>query len=66
MNSVDNEQERRIGALEAGQKQILELLEPIAETYKTANMLGKWTMGIMVFMSILLGVILSLGKLFHK
>lgn len=64
--SIDHEQEKRILALEKGQAEILGLLRPIADTYKTASKLGKWAMALLVFISILLGVILSLRALLKK
>ena len=38
-------------------QKIMELLRPISETYRAVNLLGKWTTAILVFISILLGVI---------
>ena len=61
--SHEQGQEDRILALEAGQKQILELLKPIAETYSAANLMGKWVMAFLVLISILLGILLSIKKI---
>lgn len=48
-------------------KRIEELLRPIAETYSTASNLMKWMMGGAVFVSIIIGSILGLLKIFsHK
>jgi hypothetical protein len=55
--------EDRISALEKGQQQILEILKPISETYITASRLGKWGMGLLVFISISIGVILGFKNL---
>lgn len=46
--------------------EIMELLKPMSETYKTASTLGKWLMGAAVFISIMLGIILSLKSFIHK
>lgn len=45
---------------------ILDVLTPISETYQTTTQVGKWVTGLMVFVSILLGVILSLKSLLKK
>lgn len=42
---------------------IKEMLEPLIETYKMAVVLGEWIMGVLVFLSILLGIILAIQKL---
>ncbi len=59
-------QDDRITALEKGQEEILALLKPIAETYTTVSTVGKWGMAIMVFVSILIGIILGAKTLFNK
>jgi hypothetical protein len=53
-------------------KQILEAvdkvnmaLNPIAETYRAVNLLGKWLMAFLVFISILFGVIANWGKIIN-
>lgn len=58
--ALNQRQDDRISALEDGQKEILELLRPISETYRTASMLGKWVMALAVFISIAIGIIVSL------
>lgn len=63
MNSVDQHQEDRIVALEKGQKEILELLKPISDTYKTATTIGKWTMGALVFASVTVGLLVGIKNL---
>lgn len=47
-------------------KDIMDLLKPLAETYKTASTMGKWIMAAAVFISIMLGIILSLQSFFKK
>ena len=47
-------------------KEIKEMLEPLLETYKTAVFLGKWLFGFLVFLSVLLGIILSLRQVFKN
>ena len=43
--------------------EIKEMMKPLLETYSTAIVLGKWLMGALVFLSILLGIILAVQKL---
>ncbi len=62
MNTNQN-QDDRIKALEKGQEEILNLLRPIAETYTTVTTLGKWGMAVMVFISILIGIVLGARNL---
>lgn len=57
-------QDDRITALEDGQKHIIDLLTPISRTYTTATVMGKWLMALAVFISISIGVLLSLQKFF--
>lgn len=66
MSDATQRQDDRIQALEDGQKEILLLLRPIAETYTTASKLGKWFMALLVFISIGFGIVLSLKELFLK
>lgn len=50
-------------------KQITEInvtLKPIAETYRTATIVGKWTMGGAVFISVVIGILLGLKSLIHR
>ena len=47
-------------------KEIKEMLEPLLETYKTAVFVGKWIFGFLVFLSVLLGIILSLRQVFKN
>lgn len=51
----DSEEERR-----KRHEEVMSTLKPLVETYKTATQMGKWLMGIAVFISIMLGIILSL------
>lgn len=62
-SSNDQRQEDRITALEKGQKDILDLLKPISETYTTVSTMGRWGMAFMVFISILIGVVLGFRNL---
>ena len=43
--------------------EIKEMMKPLLDTYRTAIILGKWIMGTLVFLSILLGIILAVQKL---
>lgn len=74
MQQIDKEQDRIFDEhckenskdFESINKQLEELktlLAPICETYKTVSQLGKWTMAIMVFFSISIGIVLSLRTL---
>ena len=44
-------------------KEILDMLRPISETYCTVGKMGKWVMAILVFISILLGIVLTWLKI---
>lgn len=44
-------------------KEIKDILKPLVETYGTAVMLGKWVMGLLVFISVLIGIILGIKNL---
>lgn len=63
MTPFEQAQEARIAALEKGQQQILALLGPISETYKTVASLGKWASAILVFISVVVGILLGLKDL---
>jgi hypothetical protein len=43
-------------------QEINKKLEPLSDTYKTATRVGKWFMAVLVFISILFGVIANFGK----
>ena len=45
-------------------KDVRVVLQPISDTYCTAGRMGKWFMGLLVLISIMLGIILSWGKIF--
>jgi hypothetical protein len=48
-------------------KKLTEMLQPIVDTYKTVNRLGKWMMVLLVFLSVLGGVIWTWTNIFkHK
>lgn len=72
--ATDISNDERLTALENNQhdfsdslNRIEALLRPIAETYTTASNLMKWLMGVAVFVSIIIGSILGLIKIFnHK
>jgi len=63
MDGLNQKQDDRITALEKGQDEILQLLRPISETYRTANILGKWTMGILVLASVVVGLIVGIKNI---
>lgn len=41
-------------------KKIMEMLTPLTDTYKTASTMGKWFMGFATFISIVVGIIVSI------
>ena len=43
-------------------KEIMKLLGPISDTYKTVNIMGRWLMAVLVLISILIGILASWGK----
>lgn len=74
MNTEDKLQEYEIQELKERLKkkeemldneisEIKEMMKPLLETYTVAVYLGKWLMGTLVFISILLGIILAVQKL---
>lgn len=61
--TINQKVEDRITALEEGQKEIIALLKPISQTYTTVSTLGKWSSALLVFISIVIGIILGWKKL---
>jgi hypothetical protein len=47
-------------------EEIMTLLKPISETYNVATRLGRWLTGGAVFVSIIIGIVVGLQKIFHK
>lgn len=45
-------------------EEIKEMMKPLLETYQVAVVLGKWIFGALVFLSVLLGIILSVRQFF--
>ena len=43
-------------------KELKEMITTLLETYSVAIVLGKWIFGLLVFLSILLGVVLSIRQ----
>jgi hypothetical protein len=66
LEKQNQKQEDRIEALEKNQELILEMLKPIADTYRSVEMLGKWLMAFLVLVSVSIGIVLSWTKLFDK
>ena len=64
--ALNQKTEDRISALEKGQKDIIDLLKPIAETYTTVSTLAKWFMALAVFISITIGIIIGWKDILHK
>lgn len=46
--------------------EIKDILKPISETYKTATTIGSWAKGLLVFVSVMIGVVLGLKDIFKK
>ena len=46
-------------------KKIMELLEPISETYKTVGLMARWLMAFLVFISVLMGVIANWARVIN-
>jgi hypothetical protein len=63
IHKQNKKQDDRIQALEDGQKEILELLRPIAETYQTAGTLMKWAQAILLMASVIIGILVGISKL---
>jgi hypothetical protein len=59
MTADDREHQKmedRIGVLEKGQQEILDLLKPIARTYASVETIGKWGMAFLVIIATLIGI----------
>lgn len=57
----NSEEERR-----KRHEEVMSILKPIAETYTSASTMGKWLMGLAVFISIVLGILFSIKSIFEK
>lgn len=64
MTELEKKQDQRIKAMEDAVKEIRDMLVPIADTYKTARIVSRWFWGILVFVSVGLGVLANYGKIF--
>jgi len=63
-DEIEHEQlNKRITQLENQNKRILDILEPIADTYKSAGTIAKWTKAFLVFVSIIVGIIVGIRNL---
>jgi len=47
-------------------REIKEILKPISETYRTATTIGSWMKGLLVFISVMIGVVMGLKDIFKK
>ena len=61
-----NEILERLIAIENNQRTMADILKPMNESYQLAIRFGKWVSGVLVFISIAIGIILSLKDLFAK
>lgn len=57
---------RNMYSLEKKQDDMSAILTPMNESYQAAIRIGKWTSGLLVFISIAIGIVLSLKDLFKK
>ena len=64
-DTINQRLEDRVSDLEKGQKEIIDLLKPISETYTTVSTLGKWGSALLVLISIVIGIILGWRKVFE-
>ncbi len=65
---IEHEQNDRFNfdLMQASLSRIEATLKPISETYTTASLLGKWLVASAVFVSIIVGTILSLKSLLGR
>lgn len=63
LKQCQEKQLTRQNTLETNQREILELLKPISETYRTATIIGKWIMAGLVFASVVVGLLVGLKNL---
>lgn len=63
MTDREQQLEDRIASLEDSVGEIRDMLRPIAETYRSVNQLGRWTMAVLIFISVLLGVLVGIKNL---
>jgi hypothetical protein len=66
MTDHEASDERRFTSIDAALKRIEDKLDPVSEAYSTASTLGKWLMGAAVFISVLLGIVMSVRTIFNK
>lgn len=58
--------EDRIVALEKGQKEMLDILRPMSEAFTSAGLLIKWGTAFLVFVSIFIGVVISIKEVIKR
>jgi len=63
LKKCQQKQVARQNKLEDNQNEILSLLRPISDTYRTATTLGKWSMGGLVFLSVIIGLLVGIKNL---
>lgn len=61
--AIDQTQDSEINVILKKLEDIELTLKPIAETYHTVSSLGKWSMAIMVFISVVLGILIGIKNL---
>ena len=47
-------------------KEIRDNLKPITDVYTSVSLLGKWAMGGIVFVSIIVGIVVAVVQLFNR
>lgn len=63
---MNNDEKNNITDLRGEIAEIKEILKPISETYRTATTIGSWLKGLLVFISVTIGVIMGLKDILKK
>jgi len=60
----ENRDNERFEEINATLKEVRDAIKPISDVYTSVSLLGKWGMGLMIFISILVGIVVALATLF--
>lgn len=63
---MDSDIKHEVAELRDEIREIKEILKPISETYRTATTIGSWMKGLLVFISVMIGVVMGLKDIFKK
>lgn len=63
--AMAQKQDDRITNLEDQHKELLEKLTPMIDAFNAASKLGKWGTSLLVFLSVAIGIVLGIIKIFH-